>query len=163
GSLPRGAALRARSSRPCVLTPTSLGSTSSTSVPSPGADRISAVPPSLLSRPRTESRSPRRSSGTVSGSKPLPRSRTNTCTLPAGQPVHRLRVVRVPLDEREGLQHRVVQVRGDGGPLLRADAGGALGLAGVQQPPPQRCGGQDDADQDHQGGGKPVAGVGQLP
>ena len=39
-----------------------------------------AVPPSRVSRPLTESRSPRRSSGTVSGSNPLPRSRTNTDT-----------------------------------------------------------------------------------
>ena len=176
-----------------------LGSTSSTSVPSPGAERISAVPPSRVSRPFTESRSPRRSSGTVAGSNPLPRSRTKTDTrsgvtsvyrsaavapgvlgrvdqrlaggraeggervvdrgvtdddrvddqrvvgldlgdhagdepgpraaladdlrvvepgaqlalLAAGQPADRLRVVGVPLDEREGLQHRVVQVRGD--------------------------------------------------
>src|SRR3712207_6925347 len=40
------------------------------------------------------------------------------------------RSVGVPLDEGEGLQHRVVQVGGDGGPLLGPDPGGALGLAG---------------------------------
>ena len=57
-----------------------LGSDSSTSVPSPGAERTSAVPPSRVSRPVTESRSPRRSGGTAAGSNPAPRSRTKTET-----------------------------------------------------------------------------------
>ena len=44
-----------------------VGSTSSTSVPSPGAERTSAVPPCRVIRPMIESRSPCRSAGTVVG------------------------------------------------------------------------------------------------
>src|SRR5262249_26005812 len=58
------------------------GSESSTSVPPPGEVRICTVPPARCIRSRIESRRPRRSSGTVSGSKPLPRSRIqiDTCS-----------------------------------------------------------------------------------
>ena len=56
------------------------GSFSRTSVPSPGVDRISAVPPWRAIRSRMLLRTPCRSAGTVSGSKPRPRSRTNTST-----------------------------------------------------------------------------------
>ena len=45
-----------------------------------GADRTTAVPPLRSIRPRTDWRSPSRSSGTSSGSKPGPRSRTNAVT-----------------------------------------------------------------------------------
>ena len=228
--------------------PLALGSTSSTSVPSPGADRTSAVPPSRVSRPRHrvtqaapvvghrlrieplaavahEHRHalgrdlgvevgrgrPRvlggvdqrlAGGGTERGELLVDRGVADDdrvddqrvvgldlghhardepgpgaalahdlrvvepgpqlALLAAGQPVDRLLVVGVPLDEREGLQHRVVQVRGHAGPLLRADARGALLGARVQQPAPDRRGHQDDADEDHQGRGEPVARVGQL-
>ena len=82
--------------------------------------------------------------------------------LAAGQPVDRLLVVGVPLDQRQGLQHRVVQVRGHGGALLGPDAGGALLGPGVEQPAPDRGGHEDDADEDDQRGREPVARVGQL-
>ncbi len=52
----------------------------STSVPSPGVLRISAVPPARASRSTIEPEIPRRSSATAAGSKPRPRSRTNTET-----------------------------------------------------------------------------------
>ena len=45
----------------------------------PGASRIAARPPCRSMRPTMESRTPRRSAGTASGSNPGPRSRTNTC------------------------------------------------------------------------------------
>ena len=83
--------------------------------------------------------------------------------LAAGQPADRLLVVGVPLDERQRLQHRVVQVGGDGGALLRADARGPLRVAGVQQPAPERGGGQQQAGEQDQRGREAVAGVGQLP
>src|SRR5439155_4887792 len=53
-----------------------LGSASSTSVPSPGAERTVARPPWRSMRPTIDSRTPRRSAGTAAGSKPGPRSRT---------------------------------------------------------------------------------------
>ena len=49
---------------------------SSTSVPSPGAETILAVPPTRSILPRIDSATPRRSAATASGSKPAPRSRT---------------------------------------------------------------------------------------
>ena len=51
---------------------------SSTSVPSPGSLRISAFPPYLSMRPIIDSRTPRRSAGIDSGSKPGPRSSMKT-------------------------------------------------------------------------------------
>ena len=56
---------------------------SSTSVPSPGSLRISARPPCRFMRPIIDSRMPRRSSGTASGSKPGPRSSMNTRASPS--------------------------------------------------------------------------------
>ena len=53
-------------------------SSSSTSVPDPGALEIVARPPWRRMRPTIDSRTPRRSDGTAAGSKPGPRSRTNT-------------------------------------------------------------------------------------
>ena len=47
---------------------------SSISVPSPGVDLTTALPPWRSMRPRIESRTPRRSSGIESMSKPRPRS-----------------------------------------------------------------------------------------
>ena len=82
--------------------------------------------------------------------------------LAAGEPADHRRVLGVPLDQREGLQHRVVQVGGDRGPFLRADRRRPLGGPLVEQPAPQRRGGQRDPDQDDDGRGEAVAGVGQL-
>ena len=45
------------------------------------------------------------------------------------------RLARVTLDERERLQHRVVDARGDVGALVRADPRGALGVALEREPP----------------------------
>src|SRR5581483_4703622 len=56
------------------------GTDSSTSAPSPGAERTSAVPPWRRTRAEMESATPRRSGGTAAGSKPRPRSRTNSET-----------------------------------------------------------------------------------
>ena len=50
----------------------------------------------------------------------------------------RARVVGALLDERQRLQHRVVQVGGDLGALLRADALGALGRQAADEPQPER-------------------------
>ncbi|HEY6760790.1 MAG TPA: PspC domain-containing protein, partial [Baekduia sp.] len=53
----------------------------------------------------------------------------------AAREAHALaRVVRSPLHERERLQDRVVQVRGDLGAFLRADALGALGGPAAREP-----------------------------
>ena len=82
--------------------------------------------------------------------------------LAAGQPGDLARLVGVALDQRQRLQHRVVQVRGDVGPLLGADRAPRAPRSGGDQPPPQRRGRQHDADQDHQRRGEAVAGVGQL-
>ena len=56
--------------------------TSSTSVPSPGAEVTVARPPARAIRPRTDSARPCPPAGTASGSKPRPRSRTNTVSDP---------------------------------------------------------------------------------
>src|SRR6478672_4581056 len=53
-----------------------------TLVPSPGAVVTVAVPPRRVIRPCTDSARPLRSSGTASGSKPFPRSRTTIDTSP---------------------------------------------------------------------------------
>src|SRR4051812_37924444 len=54
--------------------------------------------------------------------------RAQLALLAAGERRHRARVVGALLDERERLEHRVVQVRGDLGALLRADPLSALGV-----------------------------------
>jgi DNA-binding NarL/FixJ family response regulator len=54
-------------------------SVSSTSVPAPGELVMRPRPPCRLIRPTIDSRTPRRSGGSAPGSKPGPRSRTNTC------------------------------------------------------------------------------------
>src|SRR5581483_10801323 len=54
------------------------GTDNSTSAPSPGAERTSAVPPWRRTRAEIESATPRRSGGTAAGSNPRPRSRTNS-------------------------------------------------------------------------------------
>src|SRR5439155_5814631 len=59
---------------------TRRGIVSSTSVPSPGALRMTARPPCRSSRPRIDSVMPLRSAETAVGSKPTPRSRTNSDT-----------------------------------------------------------------------------------
>src|SRR5699024_1899916 len=55
-----------------------LGIRSCTSVPSPGSVRMRAPPPWRSIRPMMDPRTPMRSCGMVSRSKPTPRSRTNT-------------------------------------------------------------------------------------
>src|SRR5215467_7098166 len=60
--------------------PAARGMVSDTSVPSPCVLRMAAEPPWRAIRARTESASPFRSPGTVSGSNPLPRSRTYSDT-----------------------------------------------------------------------------------
>ena len=54
--------------------------------------------------------------------------RAQVALLRPGQPGHGGRVVGALLDQRQGLQHRVVQVGGDVGPLLGADPLLALGV-----------------------------------
>ena len=66
--------------------------------------------------------------------------------LAAGERGDLARVVGALLDERERLQHGVVQVRGDLGALLRADARGALGGQAAHEPDPPRR--EDDRDRD---------------
>jgi hypothetical protein len=48
--------------------------------------------------------------------------------LPARKRRDATRVVRVPLDQGQGLQHRVVHAGGHVRPLFAADASGALGI-----------------------------------
>src|SRR6516165_1971175 len=61
---------------------TARGIFSDTLVPSPGAVLTVAVPPRRAIRPWMDSARPLRSSGTASGSKPCPRSRTTSDTSP---------------------------------------------------------------------------------
>ena len=58
------------------LTRARRGMQSWTSAPSPGAERTMAEPPKRAMRARMDCAMPCRSSGTASGSKPRPRSRT---------------------------------------------------------------------------------------
>src|SRR5215211_4650522 len=58
-------------------------STSSTSVPEPGALVMFALPPLRSMRPTIDSRMPRRSVGIAAGSKPGPRSLTKTRAPPS--------------------------------------------------------------------------------
>ena len=67
---------------------------------------------------------PRRLPGAAA---PAGEPRAQLALLAAGERGHLARVVGAPLHQRERLQHRVVQVRGHLGALLRADALGALG------------------------------------
>ncbi len=68
------------------------------------------------------------------------------------------RVVGAALDEGQRLQHRVVQVRGQLGPLLGADPLRALGREAAGEPPPQRSEDQAEADYHHECGQRRVAG-----
>ena len=58
------------------VTSSRRGIDSSTSAPSPGAERMTTDPPNRAMRARIDLAMPWRSSGTASGSKPWPRSRT---------------------------------------------------------------------------------------
>ena len=223
-------------------------SVSSTSVPRPGAARIAARPPCRSMRPTIDSRTPRRSAGTASGSKPGPRSRTKTCKalavglgverdrsgvpgelggvherlarggdqraravverrvadgddvdadavgvldllggggqrrreavvrargvpvlepgaqlalLAPGQRRDRARVLGLALDQRQRLQHRVVEVRGDLGALLRADARGALGGQAADEAPPERSEDERDGGDHDEHGQREIAEAGQ--
>ena len=65
-----------RAVRGAHVTRSRRGMESWTSAPSPGAERITAEPPTRATRARIDCAMPWRSSGTASGSKPRPRSRT---------------------------------------------------------------------------------------
>ncbi len=69
--------------------------------------------------------------------------------LAAGKRRHLLGVLRAALDQRERLQHRVVQVRPHVGALLGANALGALGREAARQAPPG--GSEDQGDRDQHG------------
>ena len=78
-------------------------SINSTSVPPSGELTMRALPPWRSIRPRIDSRTPRRSAGMASGSKPGPRSRTNTWVrCGPGLGVH---VDRVAAAELGGVDH----------------------------------------------------------
>ena len=73
--------LAARAAVTVALLVARRGISSWTSVPSPGELRTSAVPPLRSIRPTIDCRTPSRSAGTASRSKPGPRSRTKTVDL----------------------------------------------------------------------------------
>ena len=87
--------------------------------------------------------------------------RAQLALLAAGQRGHLARVVGALLHERERLQHRVVEVRGHLGALLRADALRALG--GQRAHEPERPRREDDPEHDghHEHGEDDVARGGQ--
>ena len=58
------------------------------------------------------------------------------------------RIVRLPLDERERLEHGVVHAGRHLGPLLRADAGGPLGVPLDGEPPGPRAEHEQERDRD---------------
>src|SRR6266702_3775348 len=76
----RGTGTRRGHARLGWRVPVARGIVSDTSVPSPRTLRIAAEPPRRAILARTDSASPFLSSGTAAGSKPCPRSRTNTDT-----------------------------------------------------------------------------------
>ena len=75
--------------------------------------------------------------------------RTQLALLTAGQAHDRARVVGAALDHREGLQHRVVQVRGHLGALVGADALAALLDERVPEAPQPRPEDQAEPAEDH--------------
>ncbi len=77
--------------------------------------------------------------------------RPEVALLGPGQRRHPTGIRRVLLDQRQRLEHRVVQVRGDVGPVLGAHPGGAL-LPQVGDEPDEP-GAQDDGETDHAEGG----------
>ncbi len=82
--------------------------------------------------------------------------------LGAGQPGDLARVVGGLADEREGLQHRVVHVGGDLGPLLRADPLAPLGGQVGGHPHPPGAGQHDQPDDGQHRRQQPVARGPQL-
>ena len=72
--------------------------------------------------------------------------------LPARERRHAARLLRVPLDQRQRLQHRVVHAGGHVRALLGADAGGALGVAVEREAPHPRAGDQQQRAGDGAGG-----------
>ena len=64
--------------------------------------------------------------------------------LPARQRGDTARLVGVPLDEGQGLEHRVVDARGDVRALLAADPGGALDVPLDGEPPHPRAADQEE-------------------
>ena len=84
---------------------------------------------------------------------PAVQPRAQLALLAAREAGHLARVLRPALHQRERLQHRVVQVRGELGALLRADALGALVGEPAHEPDPPRREDQrarDDHDDDRQ-------------
>ena len=83
--------------------------------------------------------------------------------LAAGERRDALRLAGVALDERERLEHRVVDARGDVGALLPADPGAALGVPVEREAPEPGSGDEeepagDGARREERGGGIPAAG-----
>ena len=71
--------------------------------------------------------------------------------LPPRQGNDPVRLVRMPLDQRERLQHRVVDAGGDVGALVAADSGGALGITVEREPPDPRAGDEEQRARDRSG------------
>ena len=86
--------------------------------------------------------------GRRAGVEPVPQ----LALLGPGQPGHLGGVARLALDQGEGLQHGVVQVRGDLGPLGLAYAQRPLALEVAPQPQPPRCEHQAHAEQHRERG-----------
>ena len=107
--------------------------------------------PARRAPPRPRPRPPRARSRRVGspGSRPPVQPRAQLALLAAGERGHLARVVGALLHQRERLQHRVVQVRGDLGALLRADPLGALGGQPAHEPQPPRREDQRERHHDH--------------
>ena len=75
--------------------------------------------------------------------------------LAPGQRGDATRLTRVTLDERERLQHRVVDAGSDVGALVRPDARGALGIALEREPPQQRPADKQQSARHGAGGEQP--------
>ena len=78
------------------------------------------------------------------------------------QPLHLTRVVDVPLDQRQRVQHRVVQVRGKFSAFLLADSGSAFGRQLAQRAEPPRPGDDRNARDDDDGRQQAVAHLVEL-
>src|SRR5699024_11382267 len=90
----------------------------------------------ILLRARSIGRSPGATSATIPVRSVEPA--TQLPFLPACQPRHLTRRVGTLLDQRERLQHRIVQMRRDRGPLVRADTGLAFLAEITRQTQPER-------------------------
>ena len=88
--------------------------------------------------------------------------RPQVTLLGAGEPGDLHGVVAAALDQGEGLQHGVVQVRGDLRPLRLAGAGRALGVQIAPEPDPPRREDDGGAGQDGDGGDEHAPGGGEV-